>query len=133
MDDRAHEGAPQRLSFPQVRVWHAAPEPLYQKQAMLYCCGACRGLEGMLAERKSLLQYLRRTQFDTYSVLIARLGLKDSFAKQVCFAFAVAVHLKTTAGLPHSCNSMTMLCSVGVQPMLSVQDRFSVRSKAQRR
>ena len=87
----------------------------------------------MLAERKSLLQYLRRTQFETYSVLIARLGLKDSFAKQVCFAFAVAVHLKTAASLPHSCNSMTMLCSVGVQPMLSVQDRFSVRSKAQRR
>ena len=39
----------------------------------------------MLADRKSLLQYLRKSQFESYSVLIARLGLKDKFAKQVRF------------------------------------------------
>ena len=37
-----------------------------------------RGLQAMLARRRSLLQYLRRTQFDTYAALIGRLGLKDA-------------------------------------------------------
>lgn len=37
----------------------------------------------MLARRRSLLQYLRRTRFDAYAMLIARLGLKDTYAKQV--------------------------------------------------
>lgn len=41
-----------------------------------------RGLEAMLSRRRSLLQYLRRTKFDRYSVLLARLGLKDNYAKQ---------------------------------------------------
>ena len=39
----------------------------------------------MLSQRRSLLQYLRKNRFEAYSVLIARLGLKDSFAKQVGF------------------------------------------------
>lgn len=39
----------------------------------------CRGLEAMLNQRRKLLQYLRRSKFDAYAVLISRLGLKDSY------------------------------------------------------
>lgn len=42
----------------------------------------CRGLEGMLNQRRKLLQYLRRSKFDKYAVLISRLGLKDSYGPQ---------------------------------------------------
>lgn len=38
-----------------------------------------RGLEAMLNQRRKLLQYLRRSRFDAYAVLISRLGLKDSY------------------------------------------------------
>ncbi|KAI3428583.1 hypothetical protein D9Q98_007405 [Chlorella vulgaris] len=41
-----------------------------------------RGLEAMLNQRRSLLQYLRRSKFDKYAVLISRLGLKDSYGPQ---------------------------------------------------
>lgn len=41
-----------------------------------------RGLEAMLANRRTLLQYLRVADFEAYSVLIARLGLKDSYTRQ---------------------------------------------------
>ncbi|KAK9815726.1 hypothetical protein WJX72_008628 [[Myrmecia] bisecta] len=41
-----------------------------------------RGLEAMLHQRRKLLQYLRRTDFDTYSMLLARLGLKDNYGVQ---------------------------------------------------
>jgi len=41
-----------------------------------------RGLRAMLARRRCLLQYLRRTSFDTYANLISRLGLKDSYGSQ---------------------------------------------------
>jgi small subunit ribosomal protein S15 len=37
-----------------------------------------RGLQAMLMQRRSLLQYLRRTRFDTYVALIRDLGLKDA-------------------------------------------------------
>ena len=37
----------------------------------------------MLHQRRKLLQYLRRTRFDSYAVLISRLGLKDSYGPQV--------------------------------------------------
>ena len=37
----------------------------------------------MLTRRRKLLQYLRRSDFDTYSALILRLGLRDRYAKQV--------------------------------------------------
>eukprot|EP00887_Chlorella_sp_A99_P004975 scaffold4.g4975.t1 len=40
-----------------------------------------RGLEAMLTQRRQLLQYLRRTKFDTYAALISRLGLKDNYAE----------------------------------------------------
>jgi hypothetical protein len=51
-----------------------------------HCCRtyACRGLEGMLSQRRKLLQYLRQSDFDAYTVLLVRLGLKDNYAKQVC-------------------------------------------------
>ena len=43
---------------------------------------ACRGLDAMLNQRRTLLQYLRRSKFDKYAVLISRLGLKDSYGPQ---------------------------------------------------
>ena len=58
-----------------------------------------RGLEGWLSQRRKLLQYLRRTSFDSYAVLIARLGLKDSFAKQVCGLDGAALHAVGTSSL----------------------------------
>ncbi|KAG0570065.1 hypothetical protein KC19_6G136200 [Ceratodon purpureus] len=36
-----------------------------------------KGLEGMLEQRKKLLKYLRRTDWDEYCILITRLGLRD--------------------------------------------------------
>ncbi len=36
----------------------------------------------MLNQRRKLLQYLRRSNFDKYAVLISRLGLKDSYGPQ---------------------------------------------------
>ncbi len=37
----------------------------------------------MLTRRRALLQYMRRHDFDMYAVTLARLDLKDNFAKQV--------------------------------------------------
>ena len=37
----------------------------------------------MLNRRRKLLQYLRRSDFDSYTVLLVRLGLKDNYAKEV--------------------------------------------------
>ena len=45
-----------------------------------------KGLQGMLNRRRSLLQYLRKTNFDTYAALISRLGLKDNYAAQDRFS-----------------------------------------------
>lgn len=36
-----------------------------------------RGLEGMIEQRKKLLQYLRRKDWDEYCLLISKLGLRD--------------------------------------------------------
>lgn len=36
-----------------------------------------KGLEGMLAKRRKLLKYLRRTDWDSYCVLLPKLGLRD--------------------------------------------------------
>jgi len=36
-----------------------------------------RGLEGMIEQRKKLLQYLRRKDWDEYCILISKLGLRD--------------------------------------------------------
>ena len=38
---------------------------------------------GMLSQRRKLLQYLRRTDFDAYAGMLSELGLKDTYAKQV--------------------------------------------------
>ena len=43
-----------------------------------------RGLEAMLNQRKSLLQYLRRKDFDSYAIVLSRLGLRDNYMKLVC-------------------------------------------------
>ena len=40
------------------------------------------GLRGMLSQRRKLLQYLRRTDFDAYAGMLSKLGLKDTYAKQ---------------------------------------------------
>jgi small subunit ribosomal protein S15 len=42
-----------------------------------------RGLEAVIARRRALLQYLRRTDFGAYAQLISRLGLRDTYAKLV--------------------------------------------------
>ena len=43
----------------------------------------------MLNQRRKLLQYFRRKNFEAYSVLIVRLGLKDNFVKQVSIFIAL--------------------------------------------
>jgi hypothetical protein len=45
-------------------------------------CG-CRGLQGYLNQRRKLLSYLRRDNFNRYAFVIHKLGLKDTYAKQV--------------------------------------------------
>lgn len=40
-----------------------------------------RGLMAMLNARRQLLQYLRRTSFDRYAVVLGKLGLKDAIGK----------------------------------------------------
>ena len=42
-----------------------------------------RGLQAMLNQRRSLLEYLRRTDFDTYAIVLSRLGLKDNYMQLV--------------------------------------------------
>lgn len=43
----------------------------------------CRGLQGLLNQRRKLLSYLRRDNFPRYAFVIYKLGLKDTYAKQV--------------------------------------------------
>ena len=40
----------------------------------------------MLTKRRKVLQYLRSQNFEAYAIVISKLGLKDSFAKQVLLA-----------------------------------------------
>ncbi len=61
---------------PMLRHPHAL-----QTNVSLWC--PCRGLEGMLAQRRKLLQYLRRADFDAYAKMLSALGLKDRYMKQV--------------------------------------------------
>ena len=37
----------------------------------------------MLNQRRSLLEYLRRKDFDVYAIVLSRLGLKDNYMKLV--------------------------------------------------
>ncbi len=37
----------------------------------------------MLNQRRTLLQYLRRKDFDSYAIVLSRLGLKDNYLKLV--------------------------------------------------
>ena len=41
----------------------------------------------MLAQRRKLLQYLRRADFDAYAKMLSALGLKDRYMKQVNLLF----------------------------------------------
>lgn len=58
-----------------------------------------RGLYAMLNQRRKLLQYLRRTKFDSYAQLITKIGLKDSFAPQTKFTqrYATSEHRKESS------------------------------------
>ncbi|KAK2076583.1 hypothetical protein QBZ16_005343 [Prototheca wickerhamii] len=47
---------------------------------------ARRGLQGMLNQRRALLQYLRGSNFDAYAMTISKLGLKDNYAKHDRFS-----------------------------------------------
>lgn len=42
-----------------------------------------RGLQGYLNQRRKMLAYLRRDNFPRYAFVIHKLGLKDTYAKQV--------------------------------------------------
>lgn len=97
----AHEGAPQGLFLSQVsgpprdtnclswRARHTGGHVLCGGPKRLRACmtGSVRvprsGLRGMLSQRRKLLQYLRRTDFDAYAGMLSKLGLKDTYAKQV--------------------------------------------------
>lgn len=37
-----------------------------------------KGLEAMVQRRKRLLKYLRRTDWDSYSLVLSKLGLRDN-------------------------------------------------------
>jgi hypothetical protein len=39
-----------------------------------------RGLQALVQQRRRSLQYLRRTDFTSYSVLLHKLGLKDAYS-----------------------------------------------------
>ncbi|CAD7700563.1 unnamed protein product [Ostreobium quekettii] len=45
-----------------------------------------RGLRKIISTRRKLLTYLRNNNFDAYSTLIGRLGLKDEYIKQDRFS-----------------------------------------------
>ena len=42
-----------------------------------------QGLEGMINYRKSLLRYLCRKDFDSYAIVLSRLGLEEIYMKLV--------------------------------------------------
>lgn len=54
-----------------------------------------RGLQVLINRRKALLQYLRRSNFDRYSVVLHKLQLRDIYAKQNKFdSYRVGTNLK---------------------------------------
>ena len=59
----------------------------------------------MLNRRRKLLQYLRRSDFDSYTVLLVRLGLKDNYAKEVSRLPIEA----QTHDTPHQCDRLLKL------------------------
>lgn len=54
-----------------------------------------RGLQAMLNRRRSLLQYLRRKDFDKYAVIISKLGLRDNYAPQDRFSVRYKAALRS--------------------------------------
>ena len=64
----------------------------------------------MLNRRRKLLQYLRRSDFDSYTVLLVRLGLKDNYAKEVK---GLPIEAQTH-DTPHQCDRQAiLLCRTG--------------------
>ena len=66
----------------------------------------------MLAQRRKLLQYLRRADFDAYAKMLSALGLKDRYMKQVDLCPLLILskprglplqHTITTSALKHMC------------------------------
>ena len=62
----------------------------------------------MLNQRKSLLQYLRRKDFDSYAIVLSRLGLRDNYMKLVSFSQSF-VHSLLMFGLTGKPETNTVL------------------------
>ena len=80
------------------------------------------GLRGMLSQRRKLLQYLRRTDFDAYAGMLSKLGLKDTYAKQArpcCSWFSLVL-------FQERCRAMSLPHQVRVCT-LAAQDRLAIR------
>eukprot|EP00775_Hariotina_reticulata_P000512 gene512-784_t len=59
-----------------------------------------RGLTGMLNQRRKLLSYLRRSNFERYAFMLHSMGLKDTYAKQARYdKYRVGTRLGTPAEL----------------------------------
>lgn len=83
-----------------------------------------RGLDAMLSQRRSLLQYLRRKDFDSYAIVLSRLGLKDNYMKLVSlyqtFLCSQPVNVRTDPHLLRTvyvCQRSSMICSESVEKM----------------
>jgi hypothetical protein len=63
-------------------------------------CAVCRGLQGMLNQRRKLLAYLRRDNFPRYAFVLHKLGLKDTYAKQVGKQGTAACSAPAAAAVP---------------------------------
>lgn len=74
---RIHEGdcgsSQVQIALLTARIKHMAEHMKSHKKDL----HSRKGLEGMIEQRKKLLKYLRRTDWDEYCVLITRLGLRD--------------------------------------------------------
>ena len=93
----------------------------------------CRGLEKMLAQRRKLLQYLRRADFDAYAKMLSALGLKDRYMKQVLLSapcaflpmsrLPVVVRLQPVHTAPDSSCRGTCVCPMASKYRLP-HDRY---------
>lgn len=52
----------------------------------------------MLTQRRSLLQYLRRSNFDAYAMTISKLGLKDNYAQHDRYTVRYKPAVRSTDG-----------------------------------
>ena len=70
------------------------------------------------------MQYFRRTDFDAYSVLLVRLGLKDSFVKLVRNYNAPPCH---PSHVKNCFFYSAVQCQMAITYILPVQDRFMLQ------